>query len=115
MPTVDITIRNNIHPIACDDGQESHLRLLSSALTKRVDGLSHHFAKASDLTLVILTALMLEDELMEIRKQQKQLSLNIAPAAKPIPDTKATDAAIVQTIETISEYVEQLANRIEKS
>jgi cell division protein ZapA len=109
MPTVNITIRNNIHQVACDEGQEAQLKILASSLNKRIAKLSTAFAKTSDVLLLIMTALTIEDELSDLKKQQQQLSLNVDHTSNSNPD-----AVLIETIDSVSQYVENLIEKITK-
>jgi cell division protein ZapA len=118
MPVIDVIIRDNVHKIACNDGEEKELNALAASLNKRVSKLASSFAKANDMQLLLLTALTLEDELNEFKKLHQQLPLNLPePDVKEIvyvKDEAAVDMAVAQALDAISEYVETLVSKLEK-
>lgn len=113
MAVVDVIIRNNVHHIACNEGEEEDLRLLAETLSRRIDKLASNFAKANDSLLLIMAALMIEDELGELKRKQQQLPLNIRDD-EAVKDENAVDEAVADALDAISEYVESLANKLDK-
>lgn len=114
MPVLNLLIRNNIHQIACAEGQEEHLQALAANLDNKIKRFSEVFTKATDSTLLVMAALTLEDELYDLKNKQ---SLGIETAQKeefPEKDEPAIDLAVADALDAISEYVENLANKLEK-
>ena len=70
MPIKEITINNNRYKIVCKEGQEQHLTVLADKLNDRIDSLKKDFnGKCSELTLMVLIALDLEDQLLESKNK----------------------------------------------
>jgi cell division protein ZapA len=63
-----IKILNRDYKIACGEGQEQKLLDLAAKLDKRLHDNSRSFKGANEITLIILTALMLEDSIQEFEK-----------------------------------------------
>ncbi len=77
MAFVDIRINGRNYKVRCNDNQEEHLLFLASKLNEKV----MHLAKSidnstSDLLLILLTALQLEDISLEKSKEIKFLKSN---------------------------------------
>lgn len=68
MPIKEIVINNNKYRITCEEGQEQHLMMLVDKVNNRVKSLNDNFkGKCSELTLMLLTTLELEDQLHEYK------------------------------------------------
>lgn len=78
MAILDIIINGRSHQIACDDGQENHLRGLGREIDSMVQSLATSMGgQVSDGTLLALTSLMLLDELNEAKEQNRSLKMQM--------------------------------------
>jgi cell division protein ZapA len=60
-----ITINGRTYRLKCGDGEEERLLALAEIVRRRVDSLAGEFEAAGDGRLLLMTALMLADELMD--------------------------------------------------
>jgi len=67
MAQVTVTVNGRRYEVTCDDGQESHLFRLAEDVDQRVARLVASVGKVNDARLLLLTSLLLADELQEIR------------------------------------------------
>jgi cell division protein ZapA len=104
MPVVNIKIRDSLYPIACDAGQEEKLQQIAARLDTRVSALATNLGKANDMQLLIMTALMMEDQVSELKKGMYEQH-----------EATNSDNAISETIEAIADYIENLAKSLEKA
>lgn len=117
MATVPIRINGKDYHIACDDGQEEHLRALSFDLDERVNQLAYQMGgNPGEVMGLLLAGLMMSDELAENKKETERLSKEVRGLTQRLgqmrPPATGTQMADMETVmlETLSE----LANRIEK-
>lgn len=103
MAIVQIKILNNVHNIYCDEGQEEHIKLLAEKFHDRVKALASGSSAVPDLTLYLLAALLISDELAKLQVQKSLLASDID-----------TNQAVVNTLNMVVEYIEKLASKIEK-
>lgn len=61
-----IKILNRDYQIACGPGQEAKLYDLADKLDKRIHENAKQFKGANEITLIVLTALMMENSLQDI-------------------------------------------------
>lgn len=109
MPIVNLTIRNNIYQIACDDGEERYLEQMAASINKRINRLASTLGKGNDSLLLVMVALMMEDEINELKKQPS------SPPASQADDTGIdADTAVAHAIDAIAEYVETIAKNLER-
>lgn len=72
MGQATITINGRTYRLKCRDGEEERLLALADLVSRRVDSLAGEFAAAGDGRLLLMTALMLADELMDAQEQLAQ-------------------------------------------
>lgn len=63
MAHVTVTVNNMSYTLACDDGEEAHLTALAKQFDKRVSEVKKEARNASEAQLLLMTGLLLEDEL----------------------------------------------------
>ena len=78
MPQVTVTINARQFRMACEEGQEDHLRKLAKELDERIVALRGQFGEIGDARLTVMAALMVADELAESGKKLKQLEADHA-------------------------------------
>lgn len=74
MAQVEVTINGRNYQIACDDGQEAHLAQLGEYIDNRVQELVSAVGQVGDSRLLVMTSLLLADELSETYADLKRTS-----------------------------------------
>jgi cell division protein ZapA len=119
VPQVTVTINARQFRMACEEGQEDHLRQLAKDLDDRVVGLRGQFGEIGDARLTVMAALMVADELAEAGKKLKLLEAEHAALqearAAAAEHTQATQAAIVTAFTSAAERIEGLARKLSES
>ena len=110
MSHVNVTINGRQYRMACEDGQEDHLRGLAEDLDRRVGTMRESFGDIGEIRLAVMAALMVADELAEARQKlgraeaelgtYKEVELTAADRAQ------ATQAALVAALNAASERIE---------
>lgn len=115
MKTVTVSIFGRDYQVACDEGQEIHLRKLAHEIDERIHKLSQHVGNAGEPMLMVLTALMMADELHDARKELNGLKSEILNTSQSFESGKAVqmDTAIASTISDIAARIERIAEAIE--
>ena len=123
MAIVHIRINNRDYDIACDDGQEEHLRLLADEVDDRIRSLIFGMgANPGEGMALMLTALTLTDELFESKKEIQKLANEIKHMGAFVDDDKKAaqetrmmelEAAMAVTLEEIAMRIEKIAEQIE--
>jgi len=103
MPVINAKIAGNEHSFTCANGEEERFKSLVQKLNVRLDKIIKSNPKANEIRLLVLACLLMEDEIDDLTKN-KALQLNNA---------SSTDETIVNTIDSISEYIEKLAKKVE--
>jgi cell division protein ZapA len=113
---VTVTINARQFRMACEDGQEGHLRQLAKDLDDRIVALRGQFGEIGDARLTVMAALMVADELSETGKKIRRLEdeLTALQDARGIAAerTQATQAALVAAFTSAAERIEGMAKKL---
>lgn len=114
MAEVSVTINGRVYRMACDEGQEEHLIRLSKELDARIARLRDSFGEIGDTRLTVMAALMVADEVTEVRRrlraaEQEIEGLNDARQAA-IERIEANENALADVIESAAERIERIAH-----
>ena len=119
MAQVTVVINGRQYRLACEEGQEAHLKRLAEDLDRRIGGLRKQFGEIGDTRLTIMAALMVSDEVTEsgtkLRKLEEELAtLNQARIASA-EHAQATQAAIVAALNSAAERIEKLTRQLNQT
>lgn len=110
MAQVSVTINGRAYQIACDDGQEEHLRQLAGYIDRRVAELVAAMGQIGDMRLLVMVSLLIADELSEVTRQ-------LDDTRKTSDDARSTaskaDAQAASALENIAARIEDIAARLE--
>jgi cell division protein ZapA len=113
MGQVAVTINGRSYDVACDDGQEDHLVRLASYIDKKMAELVTSVGQIGDTRLLVMSALLLADELSEAYSELTTLR----GGDDEVPDGRVPDSPVNETlvtgIETLAQRVEDIAARLE--
>ena len=119
MSQVNVTINGRQFRMACEDGQEDHLRQLAKDLDDRIVALRGQFGEIGDARLTVMAALMVADELAESGKKVKRLEADLAELqharGAAAERTQATQAALVAAFAAAAERIEDMAKKLNQS
>jgi cell division protein ZapA len=111
MSDVSVTINRRSYKIACDDGQEEHLRRLASIVDKRVEELVKAMGQIGDQRLVVMASLLLADEVADVRGELEQLEGKLRALEAKTP-REVTEA---DTLATLAARLERMAKAMESA
>lgn len=107
MATVDVLINGRRHQLQCDDGQETRLKRLAAYIDKRVTDLAQNHGQIGDTRLLLLTSLLVADELSDAYDELKRLRAALTDSAKQ------GDRQAAAVVEQVAERLEAIASRLE--
>ncbi len=113
MPQVDVHINGRRYQIACDEGQEEHLSQLAEYVDKRVQELVGAVGQVGDARLLVMTSLLVADELSEAYSTLEENSDsgngpgNVAGYER--------DEALASMLEAMASRIEALASGFEQT
>ena len=106
MSQVEVTVNGKNYQIICDDGQEARLAELGEYLETRVQELVSSIGQVGDTRLLVMTALMIADELAQVHADLKKTD-DIADVVVSLEEAEAKLASIVNDAATRIEIVTQ--------
>lgn len=112
MSEVTITVNRRPYRLACEDGQEPHLKALAERIDGRIADLIGKFGQIGDQQLLVMVGLLLADEAAELRRRldaQEHLTADHASAFE------AADAAAATAVDELAGRIEALASGVERA
>lgn len=112
MPSIEVAINDRKYRMACEEGQEEHLRGLAEDFDRRIAELKGELGEIGDARLTVVAALTLADELFEANQRMEELREKLAEAeragALASDRAQATQAAVVAALNAASERIERV-------
>lgn len=119
MADVSISINGRSYEISCDPGQEGRIIDLAAYIDQRLQQISRSGAAYNDAHLMVLTTLVLADELFDARDGQE----SVAPArggrnAPPVKESvssasKEDEQAVAQLLDKIAKRIDGIAAKVQ--
>lgn len=117
MAEVNLIIDGRTYGIACDDGQERRVQQLGQYIDRRLKEISNGSGATSKSQLMVLTSLLLADEVFDLRDSMAQ-----AANSNPQPQqvlyqglTPEDEHALTSSISKLAARVEKLTKRVQKA
>jgi cell division protein ZapA len=119
MAHVTVTINGRQYRMACEDGEEDHLAELATGLNQRVEQLRGSFGEIGDNRLVVMAALMIADELSEVKQRigrleeemASQRDARVAAAGR----SQLTQTAVVAALNSAAERIERVTRGLNQT
>ncbi|TPG47090.1 cell division protein ZapA [Roseomonas nepalensis] len=86
MGQVTVRVGGYSHPVSCEDGQEAHLIALAAEVDRRVASVKTMGGSYGEPRLLLLAALLLADEVHDLKVEVAQARAGLPPAP-PSPPT----------------------------
>lgn len=82
MAEAALTLNGRIYRLSCGDGEEARLRELSEVVRAKLDSLIAEFGQVGDDRLLLLSALLIADDMLEARSRAAALETLLAAVQK---------------------------------
>ncbi len=111
MAQVTVRINGYSYVVGCEDGQEAHLLQMAAQVDSRVESIKAIGGNSGEQRLLVLSALLLADELHDLRAEVEMLR-----AAHPARATSTkSDGEAVRKLSRLAAKAEQIANGLEEA
>ncbi len=107
MAEIQITVNGRGYDVACHDGEEERLRGLARDLDRRVVTLAQSVGQVGDTRLLLMTCLLIADELAEAKAETQRAKAAEAPARR------ALEERLVATLDRLTQRIESIAAELE--
>ena len=108
MAQVSLQINGYGYILGCADGEEEHLRALAADLDRRIDDIKSSTGPSGEARMLLMAALVLSDELHDLREQAKQRNGDAAPVSKPEPKSGRRLRGLAKRAEVIADSADGL-------
>ena len=115
MPEVDISINGRSYRVACEEGEEEHLSRLGAFIDERVEALAARIGQVGDARLLVMTGLMIVDELAEAYATLSEAGLATAEDDDPREAVAGRKESLAARIEDAAARIEGIAEAIQRS
>lgn len=109
MPLINVLLNGRSYTIACDEGEQDHVRELGQFLDKRVRELASSAGQVGDARLLLMVGLMVADDLAESNGRLEEREREIAALKGEAPLLGADR----EKENRIAEILEHAASRME--
>lgn len=111
MAEISITINGRNYGIACDDGQEKRVQELARYVDLRLREIARAGAASNESHLLVLTAIILADEISDMKASGNTLP---NPSAVGVKMSGEEEEAIVSAIDLLAARIDQIAGNLQK-
>ncbi len=109
MAQVTVTIAEKVYRIACEDGQEDHLRRLAGEVDAKIGEMRKGFGEIGDSRLTVMAAITFLDEREELRSRIARLEAEVGRLKE---SNTAVEASLGATEAELASAIEEAAERI---
>jgi cell division protein ZapA len=109
MSMIEIQVNGRRHQVQCGDGEEPRLRRLAAYIDSCAGKLAQQHGQLPEAKILLLTSLLVADELSDAYEEVKRLKGQLNEQAK------RADGEAAQALERVSARLEQLAEALEKA
>ncbi len=106
MPLVNVMVNNRAYTIACDEGEEEHLRQLAATVDAKAREVLSSVGQVGDTRLLLMAALLIADE---HHGEKAQMRPDAAPAAELDARVKAAEDQAVAALDQAAARLERIA------
>ncbi len=107
MATVTVEINGRPYAVGCADGQEERVRILAKEFDGHVRQVAGDVGHVGDIRLFLMAALVLADELHEIRMAGGAISPPVPPPATST--ASAGDNGVAEALNAVAARIEKIA------
>jgi cell division protein ZapA len=110
MAQVNVTINNRTYRMACNDGEEDHLRELAVRLNELIDQYRAEFGEIGDARLTVMAAIKMADDFDNAQRNLARLQEELARMSEANSAAQdAADAARNSAAEAIAEAAARIS------
>lgn len=105
MATVTVEINGRPYAVGCADGQEERVRILAKQFDNHVRQVAADVGHVGDIRLFLMAALVLADELHEVRMSPGSM-------AEPAAAAPASDNGVAEALNAVAARLEKMAQAL---
>jgi len=110
VPQVNARINGYSYTVGCEDGQEQHLVAMAREVENRIESIKALGGQSGEARLLVLAALLMADELHDLRIEADGLRTT---ASRPARAKADGEAAAAKRLAKLAVRAEQIAGELE--
>ena len=111
MAEVTISINGRTYDIACDSGQEGRVVDLAAYIDQKLQQIARGGGAYNDMHLMVLTSIIIADELLEERQSAGEKSPRASRASSH--ENREDDTMFVRALEHLTKRIDGIASRVQ--
>ena len=117
MAEVNLSIHGKSYGIACDDGQENRVVEVGQYVDNRARDIASAGAASNENHLLVLTALVLADEVKELKDSLRGAQANGNAPTQVVHEglPEAEERQIIESIEQLASRIDGVAERLKSA
>jgi cell division protein ZapA len=116
MPLVNVLVNGRAYTVACDEGEEEHVRELGQFVDKRVRELSGSVGQVGDARLLLMASLLVADDLADalakLHETENELAALKSALGSGAESHEKAEEAAAQALESAASRLEAIAGRL---
>ena len=116
MPLVNVMVNQRAYTIACDEGEEPHLRELAKRVDTKVRELLESVGQVGDLKLLLMAALLITDDYVDVAARLDQRTRELEKFTSAQTEAKSnlgkSEAQMASLLEAATNRVGDIAARL---
>ncbi len=116
MPLVNVMVNGRAYTIACDEGEEDHLKELAGEVDHKVRELLGSVGQVGDQRLILMAALLLADELhaatAKLEQARTELSTERGSREELSGRVEKSEAIAADVLENAVKRIEDIAAKL---
>ena len=119
MPLVNVMVNGRAYTIACDEGEEEHLKELAGHVDSKVRELLGSVGQVGDQRLMLMAALLVADEYLTVKAQTETLKSELAGLTNAREELdkrlNKSESFSADTLEAAAKRIENIAARLTRA
>ena len=113
MPLVNVMVNGRTYTIACDEGEQEHLKELAGHVDAKVRELTGTVGQVGDQKLMLMAAVLITDELLEARARLEGQAKKVGELSEAHAElTGKSEDRAARTLEDAAKRIESIVDRI---
>ena len=116
MSEVTVTIDGKSYRMACDPGQEEHLKDLAARFDRYVGHLKESFGEIGDQRITVMASIMVMDELVELQQRVKGLETEMESLRRTrdeaLQKADSVDGLLMERLSAVAGKIEAVAAKM---
>lgn len=108
MPLVNVMVNGRAYTVACDDGEEDHLRQLAEHVDRKVRELLGSIGQVGDMRLILMASILITDEYFAVLDKLHSQEQALADAARG-------ESIAAEALEAAARRVEDITSALERA